>query len=357
MNRKNSALFIITGLLTGLLLAFAPSPASAQAKKKETRQQTATPAAPPVVPGISRIALFQDLGSEKHIRSPLALARDKTSGDLVISSFDAGEVVILDANGVLVTTLRPETGLVTPYGVAVDDKGLIYVSEIKTGFLKILSPGGTVEDEIDLSEVMGKTVAPGRITLGKDNLIFIADLNNHEILVINTKGEFVRSIGGFTFLQKAAETNDGRIIALSAQGKAVKVFSREGALLQSFGDHGDPSGASVSFPSGFAVDDKGRLWIADAFQHRLKVFSMDGMFLFNYGRMQEKTGGFFFPVDLCFGKNGELYVLEKGGNRIQVFQVDDLKEKGKGASGERKTAVGKTEDSSAAVSKKSPEKR
>jgi hypothetical protein len=42
--------------------------------------------------------------------------------------------------------------------------------------------------------------------------------------------------------------------------------------------------------------------------------------------MQEKTGGFFFPVDLCFGDKGKLFVLEKGAERIQLFHVDDLDE-------------------------------
>jgi len=29
-------------------------------------------------------------------------------------------------------------------------------------------------------------------------------------------------------------------------------------------------------------------------------------------------------VDLCFGEDGRLFVLEKGANRVQVFRVEDL---------------------------------
>jgi sugar lactone lactonase YvrE len=112
-------------------------------------------------------------------------------------------------------------------------------------------------------------------------------------------------------------------------GTAVTVLDADGKLLRSFGEHGDEKSRNVSFPSGFAIDGKNRLWIADAFQHRLKVFSLTGEFLFNYGKMEEADGGFFFPVDLCFGDNGELYVLEKGAERIQVFLVEDLNEKTK----------------------------
>jgi DNA-binding beta-propeller fold protein YncE len=277
-------------------------------------------------PELRRTAVFKDEKGERALRSPLSLVRDEKSGDLVISSFESGEVVILDNNGLLLTRLGADAGLVTPYGVALDRAGRIYVGEVRTGHLKVFSPGGILTDEIDLSERLGRTVSPGRITLGKDDRIYVADLNGNEILVLTLTGDFVRSIGKFDYLQKAGPAGGGRVVGISAQGKAVRVFDEKGTLLRSFGDHGDSSDRNVSFPTGFAVDSRGRLWIADPFQHRLKVFSQDGEFLFNFGRLEEtsESGGFFFPVDLCFGDRGELFVLEKGAERVQVFSVGDL---------------------------------
>lgn len=326
MSRKLCGCFIITGLITGILLLSGPAPASAQAKKTEQVKKAASPTAPARLPEITRTAVFQSQRGEQILRSPLAIALDEKSGDLIVTSFESGEVVVLDKNGALVKRLGTDAGLVSPYGVAIDGKGRIYVSEVRSGLLKVLSPSGSLVDEIDLSRVMGKTVAPGRITLDKNGLIYIADLNNNEILVFNGKGDFVRSLGPFDYLQKAGAVGDDRVVGLSAQGKAVKVFTREGALLHSFGDHGDSTDKNMSFPTGFALDGKGRLWIADAFQHRLKVFSLDGKFLFNFGQMEEKAGGFFFPVDICFDGKGKLFVLEKGADRVQVFKVGDLGE-------------------------------
>lgn len=318
-------------LTTGLLLVAGPVPSSAQVKKKEEKkavEKAAVPATPYNAPEIRLIAVFQDQGGEKILRSPLSLVRDHTNGDLIVSSFEAGEVVILDKSGALVKRIGEETGLVSPYGVALDAKGLLYVGEVRTGLLKVFSPIGSLVDEFDLSDVMGKTVSPGRIMLGKDGFLYIADLTNNEILIFDLKGKFVRSVGKFDYLQKGGPDGDDRIIGLSAMGEAVKVFTRGGELLHSFGKHGDSPDKNISFPTGFAVDARKRLWIADAFQHRLKVFSLDGRFLFNFGQMEEKGSGFFFPVDLCFTESGELIVLEKGANRIQIFQVDDLKGRG-----------------------------
>jgi sugar lactone lactonase YvrE len=305
--------------LTGIPSLAAGKPETGKPEKAAPAQDSAK------VPEIRRLATIQDEKGEKLLRSPLALARDEKNGDLIVTSFETAEVVILDRNGAVITRMGKAAGIVSPYGVAVDREGRIFVGEVQTGLLKVFSPGGQLLDRIDLSAARGRTVSPGRIMLGPDGLLYIADLTGNQIVVLSPKGDFLRALGSFGYLQKGGPIADGKVVGVSGQGKAVTVYSADGQELHAFGEHGGESASIVSFPTGFAVDARGRLWIADAFQHRLKVFSLDGKFLFNYGRMEETAGGFFFPVDLCFGENGEMFVLEKGASRIQVFQVEDLK--------------------------------
>ena len=281
-------------------------------------------ASPSTVPSITREAVYGAALSGASPKSPLALTRDAESGDLLLSSFETGEIFVLNELGTVIKTIGKESGLITPYGVAVDAKGRILVTELQPGQLVILSPAGLLMDRIDLSALRGKRVSPGRVTVGPDGRIYVVDLIQREILILDPDGKLLKTLGPFDYLQKAGPVGDAGVIGLSAQGTAVTVFDADGSPVRSFGKHGDASEKTLSFPTGFAVDAKQRLWIADAFQHRLKVFSLDGQFLFNYGRMEEESGGFFFPVDLCFGEDGRLFVLEKGANRVQVFRVEDL---------------------------------
>lgn len=325
MRRKGKNRFLFLALWLAVLFPGLIASAAGPQKKASPEIKRAAPEVKIEIPEITRLATFADTGGEKLLYSPLALARDAKNGDLVITSFGSGEMIILDAQGTLLSKAGREVGLIAPYGVAIDETGRIYLSEIHTGLVKVLSPAGALIDRIDLSLAVGRPVAPGRITIGPNGRLYIADLRANEILVFNLRGDFLQALGGFAYLQKAAVVND-RIIGLSSHGKTVHLFDQGGSLLLAFGDHGEASERSniFSFPTGFAVDAKGRLWIADAFQHRLRVFSLDGRHLFNYGRIEEKVGGFFFPVDLCFGDKGTLYVLEKGAERIQIFQVSDL---------------------------------
>jgi sugar lactone lactonase YvrE len=279
-------------------------------------------------PEVRRTAVIEGRSGERFLRGPLAIARDAKTGELVVSSFESGEVVILDPSGAVVARIGGDAGLVTPYGVAFDAAGRIYVSEVRTGRVKVLGSGGAAVDELDLSEIAGRPVSPGRITFGEDGHLYVADLSGNELLVLSANGDLLRGIGPFPYLQKGGLARAGRLMGLSGRGSAVTVFDAAGAKVRSFGEHGEAYERTVSFPTGFAVDAKDRIWIVDAFQHRIKVFSLGGKFLFNVGA-PEGTGSpisFFFPVDLCFGAPGELIVLEKGSERIQTFLVADLVE-------------------------------
>ncbi|MBI5442710.1 MAG: NHL repeat-containing protein [Deltaproteobacteria bacterium] len=277
-------------------------------------------------PSVERSAVLESQAGESFLRAPLALARDPKNGDLLVTSFEAGEVVILDRRGSLLRRLGREVGLASPHGVAIDRAGRIYVSEAGAGTVKVLSPSGTIVDELDLARIAERPVSPGRITFGPSGRLYVVDLRSDAVLVVSEDEKLLATLGKFESLQKAAEGPGGQIVVLSGRGKAVTVFRPDGELIRSFGGHGEPGERNVSFPTGFAVDAKGRVWIADAFQHRLKVFSLDGEFLFNHGGLegQVEKDALYFPVDLAFGEKTELFVLEKGANRIQVLRIGDL---------------------------------
>lgn len=290
----------------------ASAPVSAQAK----------------APALVLVDVIGGRAGEKLLSSPVALALDEKNGDLLVASFESGEVVVLDKSGAVVKRMGVESGIAAPSGVAVDAGGNIVVAELNSGELKIFSSVGSLVDRIDLSALVRRKVAPGRIMIGRDGVLYIADLQQDEVLVLSAKGELLRTLKGGDLLQKGGPAGDGRLVSVSAGGTAVQFFTADGARLASFGRHGDDSERSFSFPSGFAVDGRGRIWIADAFRHRLTVWSREGNFLFTFGGPEQKPGdgGLFFPVDLCFGPGGTLYLLEKGASRLQVYQVSDLKD-------------------------------
>lgn len=119
---------------------------------------------------------------------------------------------------------------------------------------------------------------------------------------------------------------DGRgNLYVSEWGKShqIKVFDADGRLLHTIGRPGGPKlgwydERRINRPCGVAVDDKGRLWVAEAggLPKRLSVWKLDGEFVEAfYGPAKYGGGGALDPVDRT------RFYYEEAGNGIE-FALD-----------------------------------
>lgn len=74
----------------------------------------------------------------------------------------------------------------------------------------------------------------------------------------------------------------------------------------------------LAAPAGLALDQRGQLFVADCYNHRVQRLSRRGDFA-PLGDRGSKQGEFLTPRDLVLDSAGRLYVLEQGNCRIQVF--------------------------------------
>ena len=76
-------------------------------------------------------------------------------------------------------------------------------------------------------------------------------------------------------------------------------------------------------PTGIAVDDEGRVLVADTHEQRISIFSPDGELLETHGKLGTEPGEFIYPTDVAQGPDGTWFVSEYGGNdRVQIFDSD-----------------------------------
>ncbi|MEE2912561.1 MAG: 6-bladed beta-propeller [Planctomycetota bacterium] len=121
---------------------------------------------------------------------------------------------------------------------------------------------------------------------------------------------------------------DGRFItprAIDANEHAIVVIDKSGRLqLFTFdGDHQaswDLPLSGMGYPTGVSFDQLGYIWVADTHGHRVLVYDIHGNEWLRFGSYGTDEGEFLYPTDIAFGKSGEVYVSEYGGNdRINVF--------------------------------------
>jgi len=96
-------------------------------------------------------------------------------------------------------------------------------------------------------------------------------------------------------------------------------------FINAWGERGKgPGQFDFEGPQGLRVGPDGNVYVIDEGGHRIQVFTPQGQYLREWGGLDPKgaPGKFNFPSDLVFGPNGNVYVSDSLNHRIQVFDPD-----------------------------------
>jgi ABC-type multidrug transport system ATPase subunit len=155
----------------------------------------------------------------------------------------------------------------------------------------------------------------------RDGRIAIADTHYHRILFFDVTGREVgrlgsegRGKGEFIYPVALAEDDDGNLYVCEyGHNDRVQKFSIRGEFLATIGGGGS-GGGEFQRPSGIAWRG-GRLFIVDAFNNRVQVFSDAGKFE-GVLSSPESPATLEFPYDLALAEDGTLFIIEYKAGRL-----------------------------------------
>jgi len=163
---------------------------------------------------------------------------------------------------------------------------------------------------------------PEGVCLLKDGRIAVADTHYHRVVYFDSEGQVLSIQGGegredgqFLFPVAVCQDEQGFIYVCEYGGDhRVQKFTAGGEHQLTFGTFGTGPG-EFQRPSGIVWHD-GRLYIADAINNRVQIFSDEGKFIEVLG---EATGGLplEYPYDVTLDrKTKSLYIVEYGAGRV-----------------------------------------
>lgn len=159
--------------------------------------------------------------------------------------------------------------------------------------------------------------------------VFVSEAGNRRIQVFDRTGKVLRQIGpalaNSDTLRRpmhiaAAEST---LYVPDFNTDRVHVLSLQGELQRSL----DASGLEPGFdaPGGVAVDEQGRLYVADFYHHRVLRFNEDGAFDRQWG-VTDSTGKaperFTYPTDVAPLPDGGFVVADAYNHRIKRYDAD-----------------------------------
>ena len=158
----------------------------------------------------------------------------------------------------------------------------------------------------------------------KDGRIAVADTHYHRIVFFNHDGEVTGTIGrygsepgDFVYPVKITQDPDENLYVCEyGQNDRVQKFRPDGTFILQFGGPGTEPG-QFQRPSGIVWYDH-QLFVVDAFNNRIQVFTDEGKFIAILGN-SDKIAEVHYPYDITVDQNGNLFVIEYGAGRVSKF--------------------------------------
>ena len=269
---------------------------------------------------------------------------------------------------------KPRYQLISPNGIAVDSKNLVYIADSKvraifivnvdTGEYSVIKNGsnakfqwliGLAIDDTDRlfaadsglrhvavfdkdhkfeAAISEGLYSPGGVAVDNENrLLYVTDAEQDLVLVYDADppfklirklgkpgtahtstvpGEFAKPVG-------AAVDQDGNVFISDTWNNRIEEFDADGTFIRAFGEAGDGPGYFAR-PKGISIDADGHIWVADGMQDRVQVFTPEGRLLIYMGEHGLLPGQFQSLTNVMVDKNNRVLTTELYPGRLQAFQ-------------------------------------
>lgn len=209
----------------------------------------------------------------------------------------------------------------TAHGLRIDRDDNIWVTDVGTSqVIKFDSKGNVLLVLGTGTAGIGKDQfnEPTDVAFGPKDEVYISDgYGNSRVMKFNQEGKFLDTWG-------SPGTDKGQFrlphcIIVDSTGR-VLVGDRENSRIQIFDDNGKWLATWKGFtPYGLAFDKEGWLFVADGRANQLLVLDDKGKVRKRFGRAGDGLGEVLMPHMLACDGEGDLYVAEVDGRRLQKF--------------------------------------
>jgi DNA-binding beta-propeller fold protein YncE len=217
-----------------------------------------------------------------------------------------------------------------PYGIAIDSRGDVYVSDMNNNRIQKFSPDGEFITATGLyGSGDGQFKYPYGIAVDEKGVLYVIDAFNYRIqkfsqdLMFLSKWGSQESIGVKLYMpHEIAIMKDGNVILSDRQNHRFSVFNKDGSLIKRFGEFGegkDSTGIQFSEPHGIAISESGEIFMCDRYNFRIHKFSAGGEIITQWNTSGIPDDSKHFPLGITVAGNGNIYITDHYAHCIQAY--------------------------------------
>lgn len=189
--------------------------------------------------------------------------------------------------------LPDDWSFVETVGMATDSRDRVYV------FNRSEQPVIVLDREGNFLHAWGKDrfVRPHGIWIGPDDMLYLADDEDHTLGKYTPDGQLVMKLG------------------TSGQGSDTGIKDKDYRTIK--------GGPPFNKPTNLALDPAGNMYITDGYGNcKVHKFSPDGQHLLSWGEPGTGPGQFNIPHGIGIDSRQRLYICDRENSRIQIFDTE-----------------------------------
>jgi len=247
------------------------------------------------------------------MQMPTALFVDAEKGHYYVVDSGRNRLLSFNRQGELLHIFNAGRALQTPFDMVKTGAGGLWVVEKGKNSLSYIDLKARKVTPATLY-FRGALVYPDRIE-SAGPLLYVLDKATGAIISYSTdlaaKTRFSCSGCGVVDFK----IHGNRLWALDQQGKTVYRFRLDGTREAVI-----PLGDTVNFPVSLDIGPSGYIYVLDRHGRDIAVYDKDGIFKYRFLGKGISRGQLYYPVEIRFDPWGRLCVVDEGNARVEIFR-------------------------------------
>lgn len=262
---------------------------------------------------------------------------------------DEGNIYVTDVNNSRVQKFSPDGVFLTSWGTAGTGSGefwgpwavavaggVVYVSDNTLNRIqKFTTDGSFLKKWGSQGTAPGQFLNPTGIAISGDGKVYVADQNNTRVQRFSDDGVYEISIGSrgigpgkFTTGPQAVAFGPGGDLYVAVD-REIHRFDAEGRFLDKWAIGPDADYATYG-PTWLAIDGDGVVHapVRGDTRNAVLEYGPAGSFLQDWGTLGSAPGDFDGVLGIAVAPSGRIYVVDSGNSRVEVFLKAEVPVKG-----------------------------